>query len=374
MRDETVMRIMKALLAQDEQEKKKLLAELTEGAEWEKFLRFTDKEISRMPQKYRKLFRVNGLRAYMRKRVRGKSVNYEIRCRMDGVNISAGGTTVEEARKRFIEKLNEPKEKVATTYREFCLFYFEKFRKRKVSPETYRHDLARSKNHIFPMIGDKPLSAITPTDCQNVLDALTEKGFGKTADEAYSLMNCVFKGAIAHNIISRNPMSTVIHVQHERENGIALSLEQEAMLVKSSSPYRLYFLIALYTGMRPNEYSTLRREGDMLIVKNSKRKGNKIEYKRIPICPMLHPYIGDLTEIAFPTLQTLYKNLRKELGCCLYDLRTTFNTRCVECHVDENARKLMMGHSLGKLADAYTHVSDDFLKKEAKKLCYDLPL
>lgn len=125
------------------------------------------------------------------------------------------------------------------------------------------------------MIGDKPLSAITPTDCQNVLDALTEKGFGKTADEAYSLMNCVFKGAIAHNIISRNPISTVIHVQHERENGIALSLEQEAMLVKSSSPYRLYFLIALYTGMRPNEYSTLRREGDMLIVKNSKRKGNK---------------------------------------------------------------------------------------------------
>ena len=34
----------------------------------------------------------------------------------------------------------------------------------------------------------------------------------------------------------------------------------------------------------------------------------------------------------------------------------------------------MMGHSLGKLADAYTHVSDDFLKKEAQKLCYDLPL
>ena len=216
--------------------------------------------------------------------------------------------------------------------------------------------------------------AFEPAFPQAAVDALTEKGFGKTADEAYSLMNCVFKGAIAHNIISRNPISTVIHVQHERENGIALSLEQEAMLVKSSSPYRLYFLIALYTGMCPNKYSTLRREGDMLIVKNSKRKGNKIEYKRIPICHMLRPYIGDLTEIVFPTLQTLYKNLRKELGCCLYDLRTTFNTRCVECHVDENARKIMMGHSLGKLADAYTHVSDGFLKKEAQKLCYTLPL
>lgn len=40
----------------------------------------------------------------------------------------------------------------------------------------------------------------------------------------------------------------------------------------------------------------------------------------------------------------------------------------------KNDRKLRMEHFLGKLADAYTHVSDDFLKKEAQKLCYDLPL
>ena len=57
----------------------------------------------------------------------------------------------------------------------------------------------------------------------------------------------------------------------------------------------------------------------------------------------------------------------------LYDLRTTFNTRCVECHVDDNARKLMMGHSLGKLANAYTDVSDDYLIKEAAKISYPLP-
>ena len=41
--------------------------------------------------------------------------------------------------------------------------------------------------------------------------------------------------------------------------------------------------------------------------------------------------------------------------------------------MDDNARKLMMGHSLGKLANAYTDVSDDYLIKEAAKISYPLP-
>ena len=124
--------------------------------------------------------------------------------------------------------------------------------------------------------------------------------------------------------------------------------------------------------MRPNEYETVRREGDLLIAKNSKRKGKKIEYKRIPINPMLRPYISDSPKMA--TAQTLRKNFKKLFpDKILYDLRITFNTRCVECKVDDAARKLMMGHSLGKLANAYTDVSDEFLITEANKIAYDLP-
>ena len=50
---------------------------------------FSNKEILEMPQKFRKLFRTDGIRAHIRKRTRGKSVNYEVRCRMNGFNISA---------------------------------------------------------------------------------------------------------------------------------------------------------------------------------------------------------------------------------------------------------------------------------------------
>ena len=374
MTDKTMLRVFHALMSGDPEEKKKLLAELSEGVTWGKYLEFTQKEISSMPQKYRKMFRVGKLRAYMRERRRGGSINYEVRCRMDDINISAGGTTKEEARQRFIEKLNALEHGVKTTptkFGDFIEFYFENFRKRKVAANTYKTDYDRVKKHILPALGEMRLSAITPSVCQAFIDKFSDRG--KTAQELFSLLSQTFKCAIAHHLIQFSPLDTLIRPTHESVNGTALTLEQEARLLSETpEKYREAFAIAIYTGLRPNEYETLRREGDMLIAKNSKRKNRKIEYKRIPICPMLRPYISESPTMPCPkTLWNAFKKLFPDHT--LYDLRTTFNTRCVECHVDDNARKLMMGHSLGRLANAYTDVSDEFLRQEAEKLFYPFP-
>ena len=374
MTDKTMLCVLHALMSGDPEEKKKLLAELSEGVTWGKYLEFTQKEISSMPQKYRKMFRVGKLRAYMRERRRGGSINYEVRCRMDDINISAGGTTKEEARQRFIEKLNALEHGVKTTptkFGDFIEFYFENFRKRKVAANTYKADYDRVKKHILPALGEMRLSAITPSVCQAFIDKFSDRG--KTAQELFSLLSQTFKCAIAHHLIQFSPLDTLIRPTHESVNGTALTREQEARLLSETpEKYREAFAIALYTGLRPNEYETLRRDGDMLIAKNSKRKNRKIEYKRIPVCPMLRPYISESPSMPCPkTLWNAFKKLFPDHT--LYDLRTTFNTRCVECHVDDNARKLMMGHSLGRLANAYTDVSDEFLRQEAEKLFYPFP-
>ena len=42
-------------------------------------------------------------------------------------------------------------------------------------------------------------------------------------------------------------------------------------------------MLALYTGLRPNELYTAKIEGNFIVAINSKRKNRKLEYKKIPI-------------------------------------------------------------------------------------------
>lgn len=54
----------------------------------------------------------------------------------------------------------------------------------------------------------------------------------------------------------------------------------------------------------------------------------------------------------------------------LYDLRTTFYTRCQMYGVAPAARDEFVGHSSGELANTYTDLPDDYLIKEGQKLDY----
>ena len=123
--------------------------------------------------------------------------------------------------------------------------------------------------------------------------------------------------------------------------------------------------------MRPNEYTTARREHDFIVANNSKRKGGKIESKKIPITPMLKPFIKDITDFSFCSLKKLREKFNSILpNHILYDMRTTFYSRCIECGVSDIAQKLFVGHSLGDLGNAYTDVSDEFLLREGNKINY----
>lgn len=343
------------------------------------FLKFTKKELSKMPIQFRKQFILNDRLVRCRRRKSGKkTVNYEIRYRRDGYNISVSSNDLEKAKEKFIEALKnadrqDEQQKVPTTFNEFAMYYFENFKKKKVSPETYKSDLSRYNKHIAPHFKDVPIKNITTGQCQKLLDKYTEQGMGKTADEVHSLLNQIFKMAIAHNIIERNPIATVVHTQHEREHGKALTKDEERALLEGlkGTNYLIPFAVALYTGMRPNEYKTARIEGDFIIAVNSKRKTKKVEYKRIAISPMLKPYIEGVSELNFPYVESMRTHMNKHVkGHKLYDLRTTFYTRCRECGVAIAARDEFMGHSAGALAKAYTDLSDEYLYAEAQKLNY----
>ena len=86
---------------------------------------------------------------------------------------------------------------------------------------------------------------------------------------------------------------------------------------------------------------------------------------------MLKPYLSCVTALKFTRLEQIRNKFNKILpGHRLYDLRTTFYTRCMECGVADAAIKKFVGHTLGGLADTYADLSDEFLFKEGQKLLY----
>ena len=340
------------------------------------FAYFSEKEISTMPKNFRRLIILEENRCRMYKHKSGaNSFTYEIKYRKNGYNISACGKTIKLAKENFLKKLKTAQPKkgteefpvIPTTFNAFANFYFDAFHKEQVAEKTFRADMSRYKNYLQPYFNEVKVSRITPFACKQLLDRVRLSGKGKTADELFSILNCILKSAIAHGIILRNPLDVVLHVTHETESGTALTREEERVLKGSKSELLPVFMVALYTGARPNELQTVKIEGDFVVMVNSKRKNRKVKYKKVPIVAPLRPYIERGINVpGYEQIRLAFKEIFPTHK--LYDLRTTFNTRCIEYKVDEIARKLFMGHSLGELTEVYTDLPDDFLLTEGKKL------
>lgn len=332
-----------------------------------------------MPKNLRNTFRAEGCTVHYRKRKRGKnSCSYEARYKRHGYNISVSAPNLQELKSRFIKTLNlrvteSALPGIPTNFHDFATYYFEMFWRRTVGAKTFKTEMNRYKNHIQPEFGQLPIKSVTSGMCQKLLDDITAKGYGKTADEVYGRLNQIFEAAIKHELIKHNPLAIVVYTPHEREHGKALTIEKEHILleVTAGTHYQLMFAVALYTGLRPNEYKTAKLDGRFIVAVNSKRKTKKVEYKKIPITPMLQPYLKDVAELNFYTENRIREKFKKIFPeHTLKDLRETFNSRCIECGVNETARKLFMGHSLGALGNAYTDLSDEFLIAEGEKLSY----
>lgn len=344
-------------------------------------LMFTEKEIIQMPKNIRKFFRLQGHAVHVRKRTGGRyKCSYEIRYAKkpyDKRPISVSATTLAEAKARFIEKLNNtiPQERtvptIPTNFDAFSIFWFENFHKRKVGKETYEHNIKLFNRHIQKNFEQLKIKDINSVFLQRFLD--NAPGSGKTAKDLHSLLKQIFDCAVKHGLIKLNPIGMCFIKNYEQEHGIAISIEDEKKLLNafSGTPYEVYFAIALYTGLRPCEYTSAIIVGDFIKAENHKRKGGKIEYKRIPINPMLRPHLQGVTEIKMPKSRVLNNRLKKVLpNHKPYDMRTTFQTRCTECGINETAIGVFMGNSIGKLKEAYTDLSDTFLLNEAEKLKY----
>jgi len=192
-------------------------------------------------------------------------------------------------------------------------------------------------------------------------------------------MTLIFQYAKDNHSITQNPRNAVFLPKRESQNVVAQTKQEEREFLNNlkGSKFELCFAIALYTGIRPNEYTSVEidTKKQFIIAKNSKlkkKRDGEIVYKKIPITPMLRPYVENQPNIMMYTAKYLRKYYSEFIeNHILYDLRTTFYSRCKECHVEEYALKAFMGHSLKSVDKAYTDLSDEYLLAEGNKICYE---
>ena len=133
--------------------------------------------------------------------------------------------------------------------------------------------------------------------------------------------------------------------------------------------YVLYFF-----GVRPCELDNEAHfENGFLICRNRKRKGGKIEYKKIPVPEQAREYIDFSLPLKLPgCAQWISKSIAALLPNELtaYSLRHTFATICQK-YVRPDIVDIWMGDSSERLVGrVYTHFDDEFMKEQMSKVVF----
>lgn len=347
-------------------------------------LKFTKQEISKMAETFKKEFIANGLVARIIKRESGRNTFcYEIRYRSNGYNISASSTDLKTAKLKFLKKTtaNEidkyrcKKYKNAINLLEDVFEEWYKYKQGTITDKEVKRFYVNFQA-LPEELRKKPIAEIRTGDIDSVMKAVKPRKY----EELRTLFNGIFRYAIASGLVSNNPVSLIKFKKAERQCRDALPpSEIQSFLERLKQPkfddirqgvYLLYFF-----GLRPCEVDEeAHREDKFLIARNRKRKGGKIEYKKIPIPQGAEDLIDWNKPLTFQCSDYMRDELIKELldKKTGYYLRHTFSTLCQQ-YVRPDIVDIWMGDSPQRLVGkVYTHFSDEFMREQMDKVKFPL--
>jgi len=145
------------------------------------------------------------------------------------------------------------------TFEEFAREYYAGEAVNRMSPKTRNSSFGLLRNHVFPVIGARPMVRITPQELSKLFLQLGEKLSARSVIQARALVSGVFTAAERLELVSRNPVRLTTKPRVDPmaptqvrphwdldECRLALDLSAGTML-------GLFLLFAVYTGMRRGE-------------------------------------------------------------------------------------------------------------------------
>ena len=357
------------------------------------------KEILYMPNKIQKLF------AYDDKLIpyRFHKGVFETHYRRNGLNIYASAKDFQEMKRRFIQKLSlaQPIKREEHIQQPVSILENSKInnimfadyvnqwlatKKVTVKASTYAEYERLCEKNLKIAFANMSIAEMTRAVIQEYLFRFINEGKARTAQKLHLILTCILDLAV-EDLNIKNPMNKIELPYHESKKGSAFTKQEERTLVEyckknQSSASASALLILLYFGLRQSELASISIDSETLTCTTSKQLKGRVEVQRhIPYTPMAKkvlPYID--FEKAKDTKQRTIASTLKRLfpNHHPHELRYTFITRCKECGVNPEVVMLWDGHSFDKdvrtteVDRGYTDYSEEYLKKEALKVEYEI--
>lgn len=246
---------------------------------------------------------------------------------------------------------------------------------------------------FLSQLHERTVTSIKLHELQQLFDSFAEKGYSMPyISSAKGVCNIVFDYAVKNGIISseRN-VAKYLEVRSNstgRGKRKVFTREEIETLFNDDTIESKFVLVYIFTGMRPIELLTCDKRNIHLHERymNAGVKTKSGKNRIIPIHKNIVVALKDVIasdemkkittlsnqKTMYNKYLSLYKETMKRLELDHtepYDTRHTFSTMAKVCHMDDSARKKIMGHKAGNLTDdVYTHEPIDFLIREIDKI------
>lgn len=249
--------------------------------------------------------------------------------------------------------------------------------------------------HLVPVLGARPIGAITPAEVRAWYAATSERVPGR-ARKAYRLLRTILNTAVADELIVRNPCRVRGAGQDRSAERPTATVPQVAALAGAvDERWQALVLLAAWCGLRRGELLGLRRS-DVDLAGGTVRVERAVHYLRdnsvvvgppktaagvrtVAVPPHLIPeltlHLGrwvasapdaplfterDGTPLRIYTLDRAWRRARLSLGLPhlrLHDLRHTGNTLAAATGASTRELMVRMGHASPQAALIYQHAS-----------------
>ncbi len=273
------------------------------------------------------------------------------------------------------------------TMEDWLYFWFETFKKPYLKPYSLRNIEQMIRIHTPAFLKKKRVKDITVFDVELALMKIPN---GRTRAYARQVWGSSFLKAQKYDIITKNVVLLTDTVKYKKNHGRSLTrAELDAFLTAiEGNRLKWLYLFYLFTGTRRCEalsllWSDVLKEEELIRIRGTKTEGsyryiflsndlkNILEGQRLQNQKDIgtrfeNPYPDKVFNYSPYYISKMFATLCP--GHHLHDLRHNFITRCAECGINVSVCQQLVGHATANMTlNVYTHVMDDFKRKEAAK-------